>query len=62
MVWLQDIPKRDTPIARDSKVVDDFPTMFQRVLHALNVRPALQNLLRNEVRSIVIVQFFVRDT
>ena len=47
--WLQDVPLRPTPIPCDSKIVDDFPTMFQRVLHAVNVRPALSNLLKTDV-------------
>ena len=53
MAWVQDIPMRESPIARDPEDLDDFPTMFQHVLHAVNVRPALQNMLRTDVRSIL---------
>ncbi|KAF9480645.1 phospholipase D/nuclease [Pholiota conissans] len=40
-VWLQDIPLRVKPIPHDPKSPDDFAAAFQRVLYAVNVRPAL---------------------
>ncbi|KAH0833851.1 hypothetical protein J3R83DRAFT_11017 [Lanmaoa asiatica] len=47
-VWLQDIPPRSNPIPHEGKVVDDFPSIMQKVLHAVNVRPALANMLAND--------------
>ncbi|KAI9058657.1 phospholipase D/nuclease [Trametes sanguinea] len=48
-VWVQDIPKRPEPIAPPAKSdKEDFPTAMVRVLHALNVAPALVNMLRND--------------
>ncbi|PPR00298.1 hypothetical protein CVT24_004588 [Panaeolus cyanescens] len=41
-VWLQDIPLRSRPLTVTSKDnVDDFPTILQRMLYAINVKPAL---------------------
>ncbi|KAL7278790.1 hypothetical protein ACG7TL_007799 [Trametes sanguinea] len=48
-VWVQDVPKRAEPIrtlAKSDK--EDFPSTMVRVLHALNVAPALVNMLRND--------------
>ncbi|KAK0231472.1 tyrosyl-DNA phosphodiesterase-domain-containing protein [Armillaria fumosa] len=45
VVWLQDIPPRGTPIANDPKA-DDFPATMQRVLHGVNVRRALELMVR----------------
>ncbi|TFY63635.1 hypothetical protein EVJ58_g3136 [Rhodofomes roseus] len=45
--WVQDVPKRPSPIAHDSKV-DDFPAAFSRVLRALNVGPALTSHVNND--------------
>ncbi|KAH7906456.1 tyrosyl-DNA phosphodiesterase-domain-containing protein, partial [Hygrophoropsis aurantiaca] len=47
-MWLQDLPLRLTPIAHDPKIVDDFPSLMQDVLRAVNVRHALTNMLCNE--------------
>ncbi|KAG0694966.1 tyrosyl-DNA phosphodiesterase-domain-containing protein [Suillus ampliporus] len=47
-VWLQDLPLRSAPIPHDPKVVDDFPSIMQNVLRAVNVRPALANMLAND--------------
>lgn len=46
-VWLQDLPPRSAPIPHDAKALDDFPSIMQNVLHAVNVRPALANMLAN---------------
>ncbi|KZT08989.1 phospholipase D/nuclease [Laetiporus sulphureus 93-53] len=46
-VWLQDFPPRPSPISRDSEA-EDFPTALTRVLHAVNVAPALNSHLQNE--------------
>ncbi|KAF9228232.1 phospholipase D/nuclease [Gyrodon lividus] len=48
VVWLQDVPPRSRPLPHDPKVVDDFPSIMQKVLHAVNVRPALANMLAND--------------
>ncbi|KAG7442445.1 phospholipase D/nuclease [Guyanagaster necrorhizus] len=45
VVWLQDIPPRGTPIVSDPKA-DDFPATMQRVLHGVNVRQALELMLK----------------
>lgn len=45
-VWLQDFPLRSKPIPHDPKVTDDFPSVMQRVLHSVNVLPALRTLLQ----------------
>lgn len=50
-VWLQDIPPRSTPIPHERKVVDDFPSIIQKVLHAVNVHPALANMLVHDVST-----------
>lgn len=47
-VWLQDIPPREAPIPHDHGVLDDFPSIMQNVLRAVNVRAALANMLAND--------------
>ncbi|KAN0079823.1 Tyrosyl-DNA phosphodiesterase domain containing protein [Tylopilus felleus] len=47
-VWLQDVPLRDKPMPHERKVVDDFPSIMQKILHAVNVHPALANMLAND--------------
>jgi len=46
---LQDVPLRPSPIPRDPKAIDDFPSVLQRVLRAVNVRPALSTMLNTDV-------------
>jgi len=46
-VWLQDVPPRPKPISHEAKI-DDFPSILQNILHAVNVRPALTNMLTND--------------
>ncbi|KZT19086.1 phospholipase D/nuclease [Neolentinus lepideus HHB14362 ss-1] len=46
-VWLQDIPLRSKPVSHDPKATD-FPAAFERVLKALNVRAALDNMLKTD--------------
>ncbi|KAI0049016.1 phospholipase D/nuclease [Auriscalpium vulgare] len=46
-VWVQDVSRRATPIAHDPKA-NDFPAAFERVLHALNVDPALTSFVHND--------------
>ncbi|KAF8553316.1 phospholipase D/nuclease [Imleria badia] len=47
-VWLQDIPPLSKPIPHERKVVDDFPSIMQKVLRAVNVHRALANMLVND--------------
>ncbi|KAG1777981.1 tyrosyl-DNA phosphodiesterase-domain-containing protein [Suillus placidus] len=47
-VWLQDLPPRSAPLPHDPKAIDDFPSIMQNVLRAVNVRPALANMLAND--------------
>lgn len=47
-VWLQDIPPREASIPHDPGVLDDFPSIMQNVLRAVNVRAALANMLVND--------------
>lgn len=47
-VWLQDVSLRAKPIPQDHKVIDDFPSIMQHVLRAVNVRDALTNMLTHE--------------
>ncbi|KAG5650353.1 hypothetical protein H0H81_012545 [Sphagnurus paluster] len=47
MVWLQDIPLRSKPIPHDPRAPQDFPTVFQGVLHALHVPPALRVMIND---------------
>ncbi|KIK79913.1 hypothetical protein PAXRUDRAFT_36333 [Paxillus rubicundulus Ve08.2h10] len=51
-VWLQDVPPRSQPLSHDLIDVDDFPSIMQKVLHAVNVRPALANMLANDHPSL----------
>ncbi|KAF8154246.1 tyrosyl-DNA phosphodiesterase-domain-containing protein [Crassisporium funariophilum] len=44
-VWLQDIPLRSKPIPHDPKASGDFPSSLQRMLHAVNVKPALVTMI-----------------
>ncbi|KDQ55780.1 hypothetical protein JAAARDRAFT_159157 [Jaapia argillacea MUCL 33604] len=46
-VWVQDIPLRASPIPHDPKATD-FPATFERVLKALNVRSALDIMIRTD--------------
>ncbi|KAF4567334.1 hypothetical protein EYR36_010953 [Pleurotus pulmonarius] len=49
-LWIQDIP-RSSPAPRKPKKstnLDDFPSMFTRVLKALNVPPALSTFLKTD--------------
>ncbi|PPQ68438.1 hypothetical protein CVT25_007831 [Psilocybe cyanescens] len=46
-VWLQDIPLRSRPVPLDPKATDDFPTALQRALYAVNVKPALAAMIRD---------------
>ncbi|KAI8996303.1 tyrosyl-DNA phosphodiesterase-domain-containing protein [Trametes punicea] len=47
-VWVQDIPKHPEPVPPPKLDKEDFASVMVRVLHALNVAPALINMLRNE--------------
>jgi len=47
-VWLQDVPPRPVSIPHERKFVDDFPSIMQKVLHAVHVHPALTNMLAND--------------
>ncbi|KAM6493152.1 Tyrosyl-DNA phosphodiesterase domain containing protein [Amanita muscaria] len=46
-VWLQDVPLRSSPIPHDPRAPEDFPTVLQRVLHAVKVRPALVTMQKD---------------
>ncbi|RPD63488.1 phospholipase D/nuclease [Lentinus tigrinus ALCF2SS1-6] len=46
-VWVQDIPKLPSPVAADPKQ-ENFASAMVRVLHGVNVAPALANLLSND--------------
>ena len=48
-VWVQDIPKLPSPVAADPKQ-ENFASAMVRVLHGVNVAPALANFLSNDVR------------
>ncbi|KAF8626669.1 hypothetical protein AX15_004760 [Amanita polypyramis BW_CC] len=50
-VWLQDVPLRSSPIPDDPRLTEDFPAVLQRVLHSVNVRPALETMLKDSVSS-----------
>jgi len=43
-VWVQDVPRRPSPIPHEPKA-DDFPSTFERVLYAINVAPAITGLV-----------------
>ena len=59
---MQDVPKRPEPEPADPKV-ENFASALVRVLHGVNVAPALVNLLKNEVRTIhyFLVQALIRS-
>ncbi|KAH9052725.1 hypothetical protein EDB87DRAFT_1581479 [Lactarius vividus] len=42
-IWVQDVPRRPSPIPHEPKS-DDFPSVLERVLYAINVAPAITNL------------------
>ncbi|KAI0369539.1 phospholipase D/nuclease [Pilatotrama ljubarskyi] len=46
-VWVQDVPKRQEPVPPPANP-EDFPSTMIRVLHSLNVAPALISHLRND--------------
>ena len=48
-VWVQDVPRRPSPIAHEPKA-DDFPSVLERVLYAVNVAPAITTLVSTDVR------------
>ncbi|THH13363.1 hypothetical protein EW146_g6842 [Bondarzewia mesenterica] len=48
-VWVQDVPRRPSPIPHDPKA-SDFPAVFEDILRALNVSPALISSVHNDVR------------
>jgi hypothetical protein len=48
-VWVQDVPRRPSPIPHQPKG-DDFPSTFESVLYAINVAPAIASLLSTGVR------------
>ena len=48
-VWVQDVPQRPSPIPHEPKA-DDFPSVFERVLYAINVAPAITSLVSTDVR------------
>jgi hypothetical protein len=50
-VWVQDVPRRPSPIPHEPKA-DDFPSVFERVLYAINVAPAITSLVSTDVRRI----------
>ncbi len=52
-VWVQDVPKLPSPVAADPKK-EDFASAMVRVLHGVNVAPALVNFLSNDVRSLTV--------
>jgi len=47
-VWVQDVPRRSSPIPHEPKA-DDFPSTFERVLYAINVAPAITSLVSTNV-------------
>ncbi|KAL1732021.1 hypothetical protein EV714DRAFT_248198 [Schizophyllum commune] len=46
--WLQDIPRRPFHKAEPKPNPEDFPSIMQRVLEALNIRPALQAMIMQD--------------
>jgi hypothetical protein len=48
-VWVQDVPRRPSPIPHEPKA-DDFASVFERVLCAINVAPAITHLVSTDVR------------
>ncbi|KAJ7595721.1 tyrosyl-DNA phosphodiesterase-domain-containing protein [Mycena floridula] len=52
-MWLQDIPLRAKPLTKEPKQDDDdFAAILQRVLHSLNVRPALETTLKQDASQL----------
>jgi tyrosyl-DNA phosphodiesterase-1 len=50
-VWVQDVPRRPSPVPHEPKA-DDFPSVFERILYAINVAPAITSLVSTDVRRI----------
>jgi hypothetical protein len=48
-VWVQDIPRRPSPIPHQPKS-DDFPSTLESVLYSINVAPAIASLISTGVR------------
>lgn len=48
-VWVQDVSRRPSPLPYEPKL-DDFPSILESVLCAVNVQPALANLVSTGVR------------
>jgi hypothetical protein len=48
-VWVQDVPRRPSPIPHELNT-DDFPSTFESVLYAVNVAPAIASLISTGVR------------
>ncbi|KAI0283544.1 tyrosyl-DNA phosphodiesterase-domain-containing protein [Russula brevipes] len=46
-VWVQDIPRRQSPIPHQP-TADDFPSTLERVLYAINVAPAITSLISTD--------------
>ncbi|KAF8264858.1 tyrosyl-DNA phosphodiesterase-domain-containing protein [Lactarius quietus] len=46
-VWVQDVPRRPSPIPHEPKA-DDFPSVLERVLYAINVAPAITSLVSTD--------------
>lgn len=46
-VWVQDVPRRPSPVPHEPKA-DDFPSVFERVLYAINVAPAITSLVSTD--------------
>ena len=47
-VWVQDVPRRPSPIPHQPKS-DDFPSTLESVLYAINVTPAIASLVSTGV-------------
>lgn len=48
-VWVQDVSRRPSPLPYEPKL-DDFPSILEGVLRAVNVQPALASLVSTGVR------------
>jgi tyrosyl-DNA phosphodiesterase-1 len=48
-VWVQDVPRRPSPIPHEPKT-EDFPSTLESVLYAINVAPAIASLISTGVR------------
>ena len=51
--WLQDVPRRPSHKPEPKPNPEDFPSIMQRVLEALNIRPALQAMIMQDVRVVL---------